>query len=143
MNYNKCIPFKKDFVQFIKFSLVGISNAIVNFAVYSLFVYLGTHYFVANTVSFVVAVLNSFLWNSLFVFKKQENSQRNVVFTLLKTFTAYGITGIVLQSALLYLFIDKLLLSKYIAQIICIMINVPINFLLNKFWAYKIEKENG
>ena len=134
---NKKIPDLKTFIQFLKFSLVGISNAVVGFAVYSLFIYISVHYFFANAFSFILSVLNSFFWNSLFVFKKQEDSKRSTLFTLLKTFAAYGITGIVIQSALLYLFIDKMLLSKYMAQIICIFINVPLNFLLNKFWAYK------
>ena len=135
--------FKENFIQLIKFSLVGASSAAVSFGVYSALVYLGAHYIVANFFAFVISVLNSFLWNSLFVFKKSEGETRSKRLTLAKTFVAYGVTGLLLASALLFLFISVCGLSKYISQALCILINIPLNFALNKFWAYKTSKADG
>ncbi len=130
-------------LQFIKFSFVGASNALISLGVYSLLVYLGLHYIAANTLTFTFAVLYSFLLNSIFVFRKSENESRNTFLTLLKTFATYGTTGILIQSALLYLFIDVYGISKYLAQVFCILINLPLNFCLNKFWAYKTASKQG
>ena len=127
----------KDNVQFIKFGLVGVTSTIVSLLIYSFCVYLQVQYFIANFLAFVLSVLNSFFWNNKFVFKKNDGAYRNLFYTLLKSYVSYSITGIFFQSLLLFLFIDKLGISKYIAQILCILINLPVNFLLNKYWSYK------
>ena len=127
----------KDNVQFIKFGLVGATSTIVSLLIYSFCVYLQVQYFIANFLAFVLSVLNSFFWNNKFVFKKNDGTYRNLFYTLLKSYASYSITGIFFQSLLLFLFIDKLGISKYIAQILCILINLPVNFLLNKYWSYK------
>ena len=124
-------------MQFIKFAFVGVSNLLVYYAVYSLLVHFGCHYAVANGIGFVISVLNSFLWNSLFVFKKSEDKERSKAATLVKTFIAYALTGLVLQTLLLHLFIDILHLSKYVAPLLCVCFTTPLNFLLNKFWSFK------
>lgn len=132
-----CALLYENNIQFIKFGLVGLTNSVVYFLIYSICIYLKVHYFIANFLAFVLSVLNSFFWNNKFVFKKNDGTHRNMFYTLLKSYASYSITGIFFQSLLLFLFIDKLGISKYIAQILCILINLPINFLLNKYWSYK------
>ena len=46
---------------------------------------------------------------------------------------------ILLNSILLWLLIDELRLSEYIAPLIILMITVPTNFVLNKYWSFKTE----
>ena len=123
-------------LQFLKFTLVGVSNALVSLAVYSLLVKLNIHYIIANVFAFLLSVLNSFFWNAKFVFKKQEYEKRNLWLSLFKTYISYGLTGLLLQTFLLFVFIDNCKVNKYIAQVLCIVINLPINFVLNKFWSF-------
>ena len=127
-------------MQFIKFGLVGVSNAVVSMAVYSGLVYFGAHYIIANVFAFILSVLNAYFWNSRFVFIQNEDEFRNPLFSLIKTYISYGFTGIILQSLFLFVFIDKMAINKYLAQILCIVINLPLNFILNKFWSFKIDK---
>jgi putative flippase GtrA len=124
-------------MQFIKFGLVGVSNLLVYYAIYSILLRFGCHYAIANGIGFVISVLNSFLWNSLFVFKKAEGRKRNKAATLLKTFISYALTGLVLQTLLLHLLIDRMHLSAYIAPVLTVCVTTPLNFLLNKFWSFK------
>lgn len=129
-------------VQFVKFGLVGVSNLLVYYVVYSVLLYFGCHYTIANGIGFVVSVLNSFLWNSLFVFKKAEGEKRNNAATLVKTFISYALTGLVLQTFLLHLLIDRMHLSAYIAPILTVCVTTPMNFLMNKFWSYREQPKN-
>ena len=62
---------------------------------------------------------------------------RNILKALLKTYISYGVTGIVLNNILSFLWIDVLGISKLIAPMINLIFSVPINFLLNKYWAFK------
>jgi putative flippase GtrA len=101
------------------------------------------YYITANIIAFVVSVLNSFFWNNKFVFKKNKDEKRNAGKAIAKTFIAYGVTGLVLANILLYLLIDIVGASKYIAPLFVLVVTIPLNFVLNKFWAFrnsKIEK---
>ncbi len=103
------------------------------------------HYLLANVVGFFVSVLNAYYWSDRFVFKKGTNEQRGLWPSLMKTVLAYASTGIVLNSILLWLLIDKMVLSEYIAPLIILLITVPTNFILNKYWSFKtktIDEDN-
>ena len=127
-------------VQFVKFGLVGVSNLVVYYIVYRILLHFGCHYIVANGIGFVVSVLNSYLWNSIFVFKTSDGADRSGTATLVKTFIAYALTGLVLQSLLLHVLIDMLHISEKVAPLLTVCVTTPLNFLLNKFWTYR-EKD--
>lgn len=123
-------------LQFIKFAIIGFSNTLISYLVYVTSVYFGLHYLLASVMGFVISVLNSFYWNNKYVFR-QEEGERNLLYTLAKTFLSYGVTGLVLANILLYLWVDILHISEYLGPIINLMITVPLNFVLNKFWAFR------
>lgn len=125
------------FMQFVKFGIVGVSNTMVAYVIYLVFLLLGTHYLVGSVVGFVVSVLNSFYWNNKYVFKDEEIVQRSIWKTLLKTFMAYGFTGLILANILLFLWVDVLNVSEIIAPLINLVVTIPLNFVINKLWAFK------
>jgi len=129
----------KNLIQFIKFGIVGLSNTIISYIIYVCLVYLGIHYIAASITAFIISVANSFFWNNKYVFKKKENQNRNILYSLMKTYLSYAFTGIVLQNILLFIFIDVLYISKYIAPLISLIITVPLNFFLNKLWVFKAK----
>ena len=69
---------KSNIIQFIKFGLVGVSNTLVNYIVYVIFVALGAHYLVANTMGFLISILNAYFWGSRFVFKEDKTKEKRV-----------------------------------------------------------------
>lgn len=93
-------------------------------------------YIIANVVSWVLSVLWSFYWNNKFVFKKEEGEHRNIWAALFKTYVSYGFTGLILNNVLSVIWVSVLHVSKMIAPIINLIINIPINFFLNKIWAF-------
>lgn len=125
--------------QFIKFGLVGLTNTAISFAVYTSILLLGGHYLLGNIVSFMLSVAWSFLLNNRFVFRKNNGETRVWWKTLLKTYLSYGITGLLLANGLLYLWIDILRISPYVAFFINLTVTIPVNFLLNKLWAFRSE----
>lgn len=130
----------KTLLQFIKFGIVGFLNTIISYVIYALLTYLGVYYVISNIIGFIASVLNSFFWNNRYVFKKSDDEKRNPWWTLVKTFLAYSSTGLVLANVLLVLFVDKLEISKYIAPTIILVVTIPLNFLINKFWSFKTMK---
>lgn len=133
------------FMQFVKFGIVGVSNTLISYVLYvgSLLVFqkFGIlpkgDYLVAQVVAFVLSVAWSFYWNNKMVFVKAEGKERSLWKALLKTYVSYSFTGLFLNSILLILWVQMLHISEYIAPIINLVISVPLNFLINKFWAFK------
>lgn len=140
MNVNKDLKEKKIYstlIQFVKFGIVGISNTLISYCTYAVLVWLGVNFLLSNLIGFVVSVLNSFYWNSRYVFDLNNADTKQKLKALIKTFISYAGTGLVLSSAMLILWIDIVQLSKYIAPIINLIITVPVNFVVNKVWAFK------
>jgi len=132
-------------IQFIKFGIVGVSNTLVSYVINIIVLVLlkpmnvSWDYVAGNMVAFLLSVLWSFYWNNRFVFTEQGDKKRSWVKTLLKTYVAYSFTGIVLNNILSWLWIDMLGVSKFIAPLINLIISVPLNFVINKFWAFKTK----
>ena len=125
---------RQTIVQFIKFGIIGASNTLVSTSIYYIFVWIDPKlYFVGNVVGWVVSVFNSFFWNNRFVFK---NSQFSWWQKLLRTYLAYGGSFIV-GSITLALLVSILGVSAWLAPWINMVITIPLNFILNKFWAFK------
>lgn len=133
---------KQNLYQFIRFGIVGVSNTLVAYAIYSVCVFTEIHYLIANAIGFFVSVLNAYYWSDRFVFKKREGESRNVVWTLAKTYIAYGSTGLLMSSFLLYLYINKLHVSEYLAQLLVLVITIPLNYIINKLWSFKTKRAN-
>ena len=131
------------FMQFVKFGIIGLSNTVISYNVAVLLILspfsVSWDFFAGNMVGFLLSVLWSFYWNNRFVFTMQEGQRRSVWKALLKTYLAYGFTGIILNNILSWLWITKFGISKFIAPVINLIVSVPLNFIINKLWAFRAE----
>ena len=134
------------FTQFIKFGIVGASNTIISYVVYVIVLlalkdkHYSWDYLAGNVISFVISVAWSFYWNNKLVFTKKEGEVRVWWKALLKTYASYAFSGLILSNILSWIWIDVLGISSYIAPLINLVVTIPINFLMNKFWAFRIDK---
>lgn len=135
-------------MQFVKFGIVGLSNSIVFYGVYAFCMYIlrkcalfvQIDYYIAQIAAFFLSVLWSFYWNNRIVFKTEQGEKRSLGKALLKTYITYSFTGLFLNTILLALWVDVIGISEFVAPVINIIINVPLNFVINKFWAFRAEK---
>jgi len=145
-------------IQFIKFGVVGVSNTAVDWIVY----YIVAGYIITavnakptvKAISFLVAVLNSYLWNTIWTFKKEyrqsvDKSGTNAKSTIFIKFIVVSLVGwgvnyfvfkLILQN---FSFNDLVLLGKTISTndlyplIAASGAAVLWNFFANKLWTYK------
>lgn len=131
------------FMQFVKFGVIGLSNTLLSYILNVIVLLIlatfsvSWDFFAGNIVGFVLSVLWSFYWNNRFVFTVKEGEHRSVWKALLKTYLSYGFTGIILNNVLSWVWITQLGISKFIAPVINLLFSVPINFIMNKLWAFK------
>ena len=131
--------------QFVKFGLIGVTNTLISYGIYMLVLWLmapynfAYDYLIGSILGFIISVLWSFYWNNKLVFT-EDKGKRSIIKSLLKTYLSYASTGIVLANILLYIFVDVMGISKVIAPFVGLLITVPLNFVLNKYWAFRKSK---
>lgn len=133
--------------QFFKFGIVGVSNTVISYLTYASIVWgfslasqIGLQF--ANLIAFIVSVLNAYFWNTRWVFKKElksQNAPHQRRQSMTKFFISYGGTFL-LSVCLLYFWTSILHINKFVAPIITLLITVPSNFLINKFWSFRVRK---
>jgi putative flippase GtrA len=154
--------------QFIKFGMVGAANTVVNLTIYMICCHvIGTNVHIANATAFIISVFSAYLLQSRFVFKEDENCEKRVWWkALIKTYIAYSFTGLFLTELLLIFWLDLINLSQYLTPLAVwlrnnlnfsmsevklaetvvpfmnMVVTVPINFCVNKFWAYRQKAKN-
>lgn len=128
--------------QFVKFGIVGLSNTLISYVVYVVLVFCGVYYLVASLIGFVVSVLNAYYWNNKYVFQTSADESRVWWKTLLKTFISYAGTGLIVSNILLVLWVEVLHFPEMIGPLINLAVTIPLNFVLNKYWAYKTEGDS-
>ncbi|MCM1212202.1 MAG: Coenzyme F420 hydrogenase/dehydrogenase, beta subunit C-terminal domain [Blautia sp.] len=137
----------EDFLQFIKFAVVGASNVAVSYTINicTLFslrnIGLKFDYIIANLTAFVLSVLWSYHWNSTYVFHPDRKEKGWRVKTLVRTYISYAVTGLVLNNVLATIWIHGLGISKYLSPLLNLPFSIPTNFFMHKLWAYKERKK--
>jgi putative flippase GtrA len=125
-----------NWVQLIKFCLVGGSGYVVNLCVFALCVeVIGLHHLAAATVAFVVAVTNNFWWNRHWTFKA---AQGHAGFQAARFFTV-SVAAFLFAASVLELLVSVVGLPELPSQAISIVAATPLNFLGNKMWSFRIE----
>lgn len=119
--------------QFISFSLVGGINTILTYLIY-LTLYQLINPTAAMGVGYgLTSILGLFL-NDTWVFKVKDHRQLKSVAP--RYYFSYGLTFI-LSLVLTSFWNDALGLPKPLAPMFSLMVTVPTNFLLSKFWVFR------
>lgn len=121
-----------DLFRFIKFGLVGALNTTINWIIFILLNSLGVYYIISNIISYSLSTLNSYIWNSKWVFKYNGDNIKKTTFK----FIILNIIGLILNTCILYILVDILGLSKIIGLIITTGIVMLLNYFINKLWVF-------
>lgn len=131
-------------LQFIKFGMVGAINTILSYLITNAGYYLlHFHEQLCNLISFLITVLISYLLNSRFVFQQTKEDRQPWYKALAKVYASYALTELALTGILLFIQERRFGVPHFAATFINLCITVPLNFVLNKFWAYKKSGESG
>jgi putative flippase GtrA len=124
---------RHNWVQLVKFCMVGGSGYVVNLSVYALALdLLGFDYYVAATISFVVSASSNYLWNRAWTFRDQRGhfGHQGLRFFVVSTMAWAANIG----------FLSLLIafgLGEIVAQAVAIVCVTPVNFIGNKLWSFR------
>ena len=123
----------QNWIELVKFSIVGASGYVVNLAVYvALLRGAGLHYVAAAVCSFAVAVANNYTWNRRWTFRGHRGHlyYQGLRF-LVVSLVALG-ANLLLLRGLVAAGVDKIA-----AQAIAVVLVTPLNFVGNKLWSFR------
>ncbi len=138
LNIHNKEDFKHFVLQFIKFGIIGVSNTLISWGIYYvIIIFVNANWYIgASIIGFIVSVPNSYYWNNKYVFNKADKGH---IKTLLKTYLAYSPAFLFGTLVPMYIGIAKLGISPLYAPVVMV-ISIPLNFLINKFWAFRDQK---
>ena len=128
--------------QIIKFSITGLLNTIIDFSVLNFLIgVLSWAVLPANTISFSVAVINSYFLNKYWTFRDKQP----VHIKQFSIFIVVSLVGLGLSNILVYLGLEVFKVYTFglsfvwhynIAKAISALIVLVWNFLASKFWVF-------
>jgi len=149
----------KKFHQFFKFCIVGGTNFLISLIVYYFVMWVfgrfpeGAHssnlvtaflfrfdYQIANVLAFIISVLNAYILNRVWVFRKEAiKAAKGAVF---RFFASYGFTFL-LSVFLAWAWVELFSVSKNYVPILNVLITTPINYLLSKYFSFRKKKTHN
>jgi putative flippase GtrA len=122
-------------VQFVKFGLVGVSNTLIAFAVYTVLLKVfGVWYIAASGIGFAVGAVNGFLLNRRWTFREHVGDSLTPV--------RWGVVqscGLGCNLALVYLFVHGLGMDELLGQIPATAIVTVLTFIVNRAWTFRVH----
>jgi len=122
-----------NWLQLVRFALVGASGYAVNLAVYTAALQLGIDYKVAGVLAFLVAVANNFWWNRHWTFEDARDGHAGFQAA---RFFAVSAVAFLFSYGVLLLLVEDADLPKVLAQAIAIVTATPFSFLAQKLWSF-------
>ncbi len=123
-----------NWLQLVRFGLVGGVGFAVNLVVYAVLVHpLGVYYLAASVVAWFVAVVNNFVLNRHWTFDASGGRAHGQAIR----FLAVSALAEVVSLSLLKLLVDGAGLEKVAAQALAVGAVMPLNFIGNKLWTFR------
>ena len=124
--------FKKNKIQILKFSLVGIGSTFLNFCIYSIVYQLTLIINLASLLGYFAGLFTTFYFSSNWTFSKSR--YKNISYTLFLFMFIYFIGG--LEMTLIINFVDKLIQNHRIAWICGVFVAAMNNYFFSKYLLF-------
>jgi putative flippase GtrA len=125
-----------NWLQLVRFGLVGGTGFVLNLAVYALCVHaLSVPYQAAAVLAWLVAVLNNFVLNRHWTF---DASAGRIHFQAIRFFVV-SLVAFAFGLLLLTLLVEFGGVAKVPAQALAVAASTPLNFLGNKLWSFQVR----
>lgn len=122
--------------ELILYLIFGVLTTLVSFGSYYALLWCGMHYIAAQVFSWAAAVAFAFVTNKIFVFEDKDTSG-TTLFRQVWQFVSVRIASGILETALLWLMVDVMLIGEGIAKIPVAVITVIVNYVASKLFVFK------
>ncbi len=123
---------RKLFVQFVKFSIVGVIAFCIDYGLFLLLTYVfGVNYLIAAAISFVVSVIFNYSASMRYVFKGRPDQTRTQQFII---FFVLSVIGLGVNQLVLWVCVDILNIPAWFGKLVATAIVMVFNFVTRKIF---------
>lgn len=116
-----------------KFALVGVVNSLISYVFFSVLIYAGCHYLLASVMAYVLGASVSYRLNAAYTFAVMTTRWSYFRFILLSA------VAILFGMTLLYVLIEFVFLSAYLAQICVVIVRFPLVYILSLTLVFNLR----
>ncbi|MCI8999728.1 MAG: GtrA family protein [Clostridia bacterium] len=124
--------------EVINYLIFGFLSFVVSMATYYL-ARICFDYVISNIISWIIAVIFSYVTNKLFVFESKIEGKRKLVKEFV-TFILSRIFTLVLETLILYMMVDLMNMNDRMVKVIAQIIVILMNYILSKLIIFKKKK---
>lgn len=120
-------------IQLVKFSVVGVLNTALHYAVfYALYSLLGMNYLLASAIGYSAGLINSYILNRNWTFRSNDTDRRREF----ARFAWVNLLSLGVNLAALKALVVWGGLQPEVAQVLAILFSLVANFAGNRFWTF-------
>ena len=123
---------RSDWMQLVRFLVVGASGYVVNLAIFSIALLLGAHYIPAAIIAFIVAWMNNFMLNRYWTFRAHAEAMMGQG----ARYLAVSVVALIANLIILQVLVDAGL-GETLSQAIAIVLVTPLSYLLSRRWSFR------
>ncbi len=114
-----------------RFLFVGVLNTAFGYGIFALFIFLGIQYFIANTLSYILGIIHSYLWNKFFTFRTKTVSASEPLKFVSVYFVSY-----LFSNLFLWLFVEQFHASPYVAGAASLFLTTAVSYFGHSFFSF-------
>jgi putative flippase GtrA len=144
---------KRGGIRFSKFTVVGLSNALVDIGTLNLFLWLAStreplELALYNGVALVLANINSYFWNTRWTFRsraQRKNFRQRALFTLqaiLNICVSNGLFFVLVRPVLVYTEVPAYLAGN-VAKVISVVVASTLSFFVLRYLVFSRKRRFG
>lgn len=123
--------------ELIDYGFFGVLTTVLNYIIYFFcLVALGMHYATSNGIAWFIAVIFAFVTNKYYVFHS-VNWDFSTTFRECWQFISARIISVIIETALLWIFIDIFGCDERIIKIFTNIVVIILNYIFSKFFIFK------
>ena len=142
MNWYRCgildrlLPHRRTAGQLVRFCVVGFTNTLIDFGIYTgltrLVPFFTVFYVVANVIAYTLATFSSYAFNTFWTFRCDFRGWHRKM----TKFFIVALTGMVWNTATLY-GLTELGLHDLLSKVVATAVSLAWNFTLQKKWTFR------
>lgn len=127
---------KRNFFELIRYGFAGGVCTCINLLLFVVMERMGMYYLLANTISYIVAVIINYFLNCHLVFKSANKTQSETAMEFVK-FVIVRLLSLAADNGLFYIAVDRLRLNIYVSKIVISILIIIFTFIVNKNIVFK------
>jgi putative flippase GtrA len=126
-------------LQFIRFNLVGIMNAVLTYAVYAALVAVGVNHFIALAADYAVGIVFSFVMNKRLTFRVRGRASPTMFLRMAGSYVLL----LALNALILWLLVDRNGVDTYLGQAIALVVVALLSFAAQRVLVFRVHRKES